>query len=89
MWHINITYIPITDNHAYLISALDGCSCYIVHSKLSLTITTEDVKEVLSRALFKTNLFEVPDENNPMLVSDIDTQFVSNSFQDFFDDLGY
>ena len=87
MWHMDITYIPVADGHAYLISVLDGYSRYIVHSKLSLTMTTEAVKEVLSRALFKADLFEVPDEDKPMLISDNGTQFVSNNFQDFLNDL--
>lgn len=83
MWHIDITYIPVANDHAYLISVLDGYSRHIVHSKLSLTMTTEDVKEVMSRALFKADLFEVPEDKRPTLISDNGTQLVSNSFQEF------
>ncbi|GAB6138516.1 transposase [Halanaerobaculum tunisiense] len=84
---MNITYIPVANDHAYLISVLDGYSRYIVHSKLSFIMTTDDVKEVLSRALFKADLFEIPDKDKPMLISDNGTQFVSNNFQDFLNDL--
>jgi len=87
MWHIDITYIPVANDHAYLISVLDGYSRCIVHSKLSLTMTTEDIKEVMSRALFKADLFEVSEDERPKLISDNGTQLVSNSFQKFLSDL--
>ena len=87
MWHMDITYIPVGNQHAYLISVLDGYSRYIIHSKLSFTMRTEDVKEVLSRALFKSNLYEVPDNEKPVLISDNGTQFVSNNFRTFLKNL--
>ncbi len=35
MWHIDITYIPVNNEHTYPISVLDGFSRYIVHSEIS------------------------------------------------------
>ncbi|GAB6137394.1 hypothetical protein JCM15060_05830 [Halanaerobaculum tunisiense] len=77
MWHIDITYVPVKDKHVYLISALDCYSCYIVHSKRSFTMTTDDMKDFMSKALFKADLFEVPDDEKTTLISDNGTQLVS------------
>ncbi|MCK8826054.1 DDE-type integrase/transposase/recombinase [Fuchsiella alkaliacetigena] len=87
MWHIDITYIPVKDDHAYLISVLDGYSRCIVSSKLSLTMTTNDVKDVVSKALFKADLYEVAEEQKPALISDNGTQLVSNDFKEFLSEL--
>ena len=83
MYHTDITYIPVNDQHAYLISVLDGYSRKIIHGELSLTMTSEDMKRVLNKAMFKAGLFEKPKDQRPVLVSDNGTQLVSNSFQQF------
>lgn len=83
MWHTDITYIPVKDSHAYLICILDGYSRKIVHGELSQTMTAEDMKRVLSRAMFKADMFELPAEKRPVLVSDNGTQLVAKSFSSF------
>lgn len=83
MYHIDITYIPVNNQHSYLISVLDGYSRKIIHSELSLTMTAEDMKRVLNKAMFKAGLFEKPEDQRPVLVSDNGTQLVANSFKDF------
>ncbi|MCF8012540.1 MAG: DDE-type integrase/transposase/recombinase [Clostridiales bacterium] len=83
MYHIDITYIPVNTQHSYLISILDGYSRKIIHSELSLTMTAEDMKRVLNKAMFKAGLFEKPKDKRPVLVSDNGTQLVANSFKEF------
>jgi len=83
MWHTDITYIPVEDDHAYLISVLDGYSRYVVHDELCRTMTAQDMERVLSRALFKADLFEC--DKRPALVSDNGTQMVARSFKEFLD----
>jgi len=81
MWHLDITYIPVKRTHAYQITVLDGCSRVVVHSELSLTMQADDIERVMSRALFKEDLFET--EKKPVLVTDNGTQILADSFQDF------
>ena len=83
VWHIDITYIPVAQRHAYLITVLDGYSRDPVHHELSQTMTADDMQGVMSRALAKAGLFEVPAAERPALVSDNGTQLVANSFQKF------
>ena len=83
LWHTDITYIPVKDGHAYLISVLDSYSRFVVHSELSRTMTSDDMKRVLAKALHKADLYEKPDDQRPALVSDNGTQLISNSFTDF------
>ncbi len=40
MWHINIIYMPIGNQNAYMISGLDNYFRYIIHRKLSFAIRT-------------------------------------------------
>ena len=83
MWHLDITYIPIKDIHAYQITVLDGCSRLAVHSELSRTMQADDIERVMSRALFKEDLFEADEDDRPVLVTDNGSQILSHSFQDF------
>lgn len=83
MWHTDITYIPVKDSHAYLICILDGYSRKIIHGELSQTMTAEDMKRILSRAMFKADIFELPTDKRPVLVSDNGTQLVAKSFNSF------
>ncbi|MBS3768584.1 MAG: IS3 family transposase [Candidatus Cloacimonetes bacterium] len=83
VWHTDITYIPVKDGHAYLISVLDDYSRFVVHSELSRTMTSDDMERVLSKALHKADLYEKPADERPALVSDNGTQLISNSFTEF------
>jgi len=83
VWHTDITYIPVKDGHAYLISVLDDYSRFVVHSELSRTMTSDDMKRVLSKALHKADLYEKPADERPALISDNGTQLISNSFTEF------
>ena len=83
VWHTDITYIPVKDGHAYLISVLDDYSRFVVHSELSRTMTSDDMKRVLSKALHKADLYEKSADERPALVSDNGTQLISNSFTEF------
>jgi len=83
VWHTDITYIPVKDGHAYLISVLDDYSRFVVHSELSRTMTSDDMKRVLSKALHKADLYEKPADEKPALISDNGTQLISNSFTEF------
>ena len=83
VWHIDITYIPVSEGHTYLITVLDGYSRYPVHHELSQTMTADDMQRVMSRALSKAGLFEVDEEQRPALISDNGTQLVAKSFQEF------
>ena len=83
MYHTDITYIPVADQHSYFISVLDGYSRKIIHGELSLTMTADDMERVMSKAMFKAGIFEKLEDQRPVLVSDNGTQLVSNSFKDF------
>ena len=83
MYHIDITYIPVADQHSYFISVLDGYSRKIIHGELSLTMTADDMERVMSKAMFKADIFEKPEDQRPVLVSDNGTQLISNSFKKF------
>lgn len=86
VWRTDITYIPLTNGHGYLISVLDSYSRYIIHAELLPTMTTRDVKKILDKALAKAAL--ITSKNKPVLVSDNGTQLVSKSFKKFLKDLG-
>lgn len=81
VWHTDITYIPVAEGHAYLITVLDGYSRYPVHYELTRTMTADDMKRIMSRALSKAGLFEA--DERPALISDNGTQLVAKSFQKF------
>ncbi len=86
LWHTDITYIPVEDGHAYLISVLDDYSRYVIHSELSRTMTADDMERILSRALYKADLFEAPAEERPALISDNGTQLIAKSFTSFLEE---
>lgn len=86
VWRTDITYIPTTGGHGYLISVLDSYSRYITHAELLPTMTAGDVKKVVDRALAGEGL--IISQNKPVLVSDNGTQLVSKSFKKFLKDLG-
>ena len=83
VWHTDITYIPVKNGHSYLISVLDDYSRFVIHSELCRTMTSDDMKRVLSKALHKADLYEKSDDERPALVSDNGTQLISNSFTEF------
>jgi len=86
MWHTDISYIPVKNTHAYLICVLDGYSRKIIYGELSQTMTSEDMKRVLSRAMFKAGIFEKEAAERPALISDNGTQLVSKSFTKFLEE---
>jgi len=82
-WHIDITYVPVANGQAYLITVLDGYSRYPVYHELSQTMTADDMQRVMSRALARAGLFDAPEEERPVLISDNGTQLVAKSFRKF------
>lgn len=79
VWHTDITYIPIGDSFAYLISVLDGYSRYIVHYELCLSMTARDMERVVAQALENAGITEKG--KAPALVSDNGVQLTAKSFQ--------
>jgi len=76
-WHVDISYVNVCGTFYYLVSALDGCSRYLVHWKLRESMKEGDVEIVLQRAREK-----FPD-TAPRIISDNGPQFVARDFKEF------
>lgn len=76
-WHTDISYLNICGTFYYLISVLDGCSRYVLHWDIRLSMTELDVELVLQRAR------ELYPEARPRIITDNGPQFVAKEFKAF------
>jgi len=73
-WHIDIKYVNYKGTFLFLISVIDGYSRYIVHHELRQNMQEFDVEITVQKALEKFP------GNNPRIISDNGSQFISKDF---------
>jgi putative transposase len=79
LWQMDFTYFFIKGwGWYYLASVLDDFSRYIISWKLFPTMNTNDVKEVLEKAIIATGINKVNVKMKPRLLSDNGPCFVSD-----------
>ena len=76
-WHVDVSYLNIRGTFFYLCSVLDGCSRFIVHWDIRVSMTELDVEIILQKA------HEQFSEASPRVISDNGPQFVANDFKEF------
>lgn len=81
-WHTDIKYVNFKGIFIFLICVLDGYSRYIIHHELRTHMTEYDVEITIQRAKEK-----YPYEN-PRLISDNGTQYISRDFQHYLKEVG-
>lgn len=76
-WHTDVSYLNVCGTFYYLVTVLDGCSRYVVHSDIRESMTECDIELVLQRAreLFPTARARLITDNGP--------QFIARDFKDF------
>lgn len=73
-WHVDIKYVNYKGTFLFLISVIDGYSRYIVHHELRQNMQEFDVELTIQKALEKFPA------NNPRIISDNGSQFISKDF---------
>ena len=81
-WHIDIKYVNFHGTFLFLISVIDGCSRYIVHHELRVTMQENDVQITLERAL------ERFPGVRPRIISDNGKQFIAKDFSQYIAEKG-
>lgn len=81
-WHIDIKYINHKGIFLFLITIIDGCTRYVVHHDLRLSMTERDVEIVLQCAKDKYPIAK------PRIISDNGSQFISKDFTVYLKLLG-
>jgi putative transposase len=76
-WHVDVSYINISETFFYLCSLLDCCSRAIVHWELREAMTEVDVEIILQRGLEKYP------HAKPQIISDNGPQFIARDFKEF------
>ena len=76
-WHIDITYIHVAHKHCFLTTVIDGCSRYIVVSRLTERMEDTDIGIAVQLAHER-----FPDAR-PRVISDNGAQFVGKEFKTF------
>ena len=76
-WHVDITYIRVGKTHSFLTTVIDGCSRYIVSSRLTEKMTDADVGIATQLA------HERFPSAKPKFISDNGGQFIGKEFQNF------
>jgi len=88
LWQTDFTYFKVTGWGWYFLSTvLDDFSRYIITWKLFSTMSAEDVKETLDRALEKTGVRQVKVKHRPRLLSDNGPCYISRELGDYLDKL--
>lgn len=73
-WHVDIKYVNYKGTFLFLISVIDGYSRYITHHELRQNMQEFDVELTIQKALEKFP------GNNPRIISDNGSQFISKDF---------
>ena len=76
-WHVDVSYINLSDTFYYLCSVLDGCSCFLLHWDLRESMKEADIEMILERAKEKYP------EARSRIISDNGPQFIARDFQEF------
>jgi transposase InsO family protein len=84
LWQTDFTYFKIVGwGWYYLSTILDDYSRYIIAWKLSSTMSSEDVKELLDLAITKTGVDRIKVRNRPRLLSDNGPCYISNELKEY------
>ena len=76
-WHVDVSYINISQTFYYLCALLDGYSRYIVHWELRESMTEREVEIIIQRAVEKFP------HVSPRIISDNGPQFIAKDFKEF------
>jgi len=84
LWQTDFTYFRITGwGWYYLSTVLDDYSRYILSWHLAATMTAEDVKITLDKAIEKTGIHQVKVKHKPRLLSDNGPSYISKELKDY------
>jgi putative transposase len=79
LWQIDFTQLKVVNwGWYYLCTVLDDFSRYILAWRLAPTMTSDDVKATLDRAVAQTGVTHIKIEHRPRLLSDNGAAFVSD-----------
>jgi len=81
-WHTDIKYVNFHSAFLFLISVFDGFSRYNLHHELCTQMEEYHVELTIQRALEKFP------GNNPRIISDNGSQFISGDFRKFLREIG-
>lgn len=76
-WHVDITYVRVGRKHCFLTTVIDGCSRYIIVSRLTETMKDDDIGIAVQIAR------ERFPNTHSRIISDNGSQFVGKEFQEF------
>jgi putative transposase len=76
-WHVDVSYINISDTFYYLTRLLDGHSRFIVRWEIREALTERDVETIVHRAL------EQHPNEKPWIIRDKGPQFIARDFKEF------
>jgi len=87
LWQTDFTYFLITGwGWYYLSTVLDDYSRFILAWYLASTMTANDVKITLDRAIEKTGVHQVKVKHKPRLLSDNGPSYLSKELKDYLED---
>jgi len=86
LWQTDFTYFMITGwGWYYLSTVLDDYSRFILAWYLASTMTANDVKITLDRAIEKTGVHQVKVKHKPRLLSDNGPSYISKELKDYLE----
>ena len=86
LWQTDFTYFLITGwGWYYLSTVLDDYSRFILSWYLTTTMTANDVKITLDRAIEKTGVHQVTVKHKPRLLSDNGPSYLSKELKDYLE----
>jgi putative transposase len=84
LWQTDFTYLKVTGwGWYYLGTVLDDYSRYVISWRLFLSMSADDVKELLDEAVAKTGVDRVSVKHRPRLLSDNGPCYVSKSLAEW------
>ena len=87
LWQTDFTYFLITGwGWYYLSTVLDDYSRFILAWYLAATMTANDVKITLDRAIEKTGIHQIQVKHKPRLLSDNGPSYLSKELKDYLED---
>lgn len=81
-WHTDIKYVNFRGTFLFFIGVMDGYSRYLIHHELRRNMTEYDIEITIQRALEKYS------DENPKIISDNGSQYISKDFQGFLKEAG-
>lgn len=89
LWQTDFTYFIVKGwGHYYLAVVLDDYSRYIITWKLFTSMTSNNVKELIDRAVDETGLRNVPVEHKPRLLTDNGPCYIAEDLKIHLSGLG-